>query len=249
MRQKKISHTPLLMMGEALGPRPFELREHIMQLYQHQQKALRKAKQGNLALFHDCGTGKTLTALRIIEYWKKKLNSAWHSALVVCPRSIIEPAWMADAARFAPTLSMVSLRGKNMAERLRRLKTNADVYVVNFETFRTMVDTLSQKDLSVLIVDESSKMKSPDSQITRALLALAGVASRGKSKKFAIGKVVPHRYVLSGTPAPNDRKEYWSQMTFVAPGHVFSENFVSVQADFCKSSEVFINDGTGIPFK
>lgn len=203
-----------------------------MQLYRHQQKALRKATKGNLALFHDCGTGKTLTALRIIEHWKKNLNTAWRSALVVCPRSIIGPAWMADAARFAPTLSMVSLRGKDRADRLRRLKTTADVYLVNFETFRTMVDALSQKDLSVLIVDESSKMKSPDSQITRALLALAGVASRGKSKKFAIGKVIPHRYVLSGTPAPNDRKEYWSQMTLVAPGQVFSESFYTFRGRY-----------------
>jgi SNF2 family DNA or RNA helicase len=203
-----------------------------MRLYKHQKAAIQRAKQGNLALFHECGTGKTLTALRIIEHWKKTLKKTWHSALVVCPRSIIAPAWMADAARFTPALSVVSLRGKDSADRLRRLKEPADVYVVNFETFRTMFDALSARDFSLLIVDESSKMKSPDSQITRALLALAGVASRGKSKKFAIGKVIPYRYVLSGTPAPNDRREYWAQMNLVSPGQAFSDNYYSFRCRY-----------------
>jgi hypothetical protein len=35
-------------------------------LYRHQIEAIDRAKHGNLALFHECGTGKTLTALHII---------------------------------------------------------------------------------------------------------------------------------------------------------------------------------------
>jgi SNF2 family DNA or RNA helicase len=31
--------------------------------------------------------------------------------------------------------------------------------------------------------------------------------------------------VLSGTPAPNDRSEYWAQISFIAPNAAFSDNF------------------------
>ncbi|RKY10341.1 MAG: hypothetical protein DRP56_01275 [Planctomycetota bacterium] len=214
-----------------------------MQLYKHQQDAVERATDGNLALFHECGTGKTLTALRIIEYWKEKgdryntanrrnATSPSFSALVVCPLSIIEPAWMADAKKFSPSLTVVSLWAKARKKRLAALASDADVYVVNFETFRGMFEEIQAKGFGVLIVDESSKMKSHSSQTTRALLALAGVSSRGKGKKFPIGGIIPHRYVLSGTPAPNDRGEYWAQMNFIAPNTVFSDNFFAFRSRY-----------------
>ena len=43
-----------------------------MRLYKHQQVAVERATKSNLALFHECGTGKTLTALKIIEYHKNR---------------------------------------------------------------------------------------------------------------------------------------------------------------------------------
>ncbi|RKY03617.1 MAG: hypothetical protein DRP56_10990 [Planctomycetota bacterium] len=132
---------------------------------------------------------------------------------------------MADAAKFAPELKVVSLWAKTRKKRLAALKQDADIYLVNFESFRGLFSEIQAKGFEVLIVDESSKMKNPSSQTTRALLALAGVYSRGKGKKFAVNTPVAHRYVLTGTPAPNDRSEYWAQLTFIAPNEVFSDNF------------------------
>ena len=211
----------------------------IRKLYKHQRQAVKRATEGNLALFHECGTGKTLTALKIIEHHKnlyekgdryntanrRNATSPSFSALVVCPLSIIEAAWMADAARFSPRLKVVSLWAKTRKKRLAALKSDADIYIINFESFRGLFSEIQDKGFEVLIVDESSKMKNPQSQTTRALLALAGVYSRGKGKKFAVGDAVPNRYVLTGTPAPNDRSEYWAQLTFIAPNEVFSDNF------------------------
>ena len=200
-----------------------------MKLYRHQQEAVQRATEGNLALFHECGTGKTLTALKIIEHHKGQGRSP---ALVVCPLSIIAPAWIEDCRRFTPGLSIVSLWHKSPAERYRRLTRDVDIYVVNFESFRSMFELIQCKRFKVIIVDESSKMKSHCSQTTRALLALAGVASRGKGKKFAVNASIPHRYVLSGTPAPNDRSEYWAQMNFIAPNTVFSDNFFAFRSRY-----------------
>lgn len=197
--------------------------DRCMNLYRHQEEALLRAKNSNLALFHDCGTGKTVTALEIIEHFK---NKGAGPALVVCPLSVIETAWIADCRKFTPELSIVSLWSKKRCERYKALSLDRDIYAVNFETFRLMFDDLQEKKFGVLIVDESSKIKNPRSKITRALLAFAGVQSWGsRGAKYKVKHIVPHRYVLSGTPAPNNRSEYWSQMTFVEPGKIFSKSF------------------------
>ena len=68
-----------------------------MKLFEHQKKAVRRAERGNLALFHDCGCGKTVTAISIIDHYRK----AGHGpALVVCPLSIIDAAWIEDCKKF-----------------------------------------------------------------------------------------------------------------------------------------------------
>jgi SNF2 family DNA or RNA helicase len=238
-------------------------------LYKHQREALERAKMGNLALFHECGTGKTLTALHIISYWKNQYENdvecrmkngecriagtpaaglsktdsslrfgmtgsgkGWTGALVVCPLSIIQSAWIADCRKFTPNLSIVSLWDKSPAGRKKQLEKKADIYVINFETFKSMFAAIQEKRFSVVIVDESSKMKAYDSQTTKALLALAGVWSAGKGVKFPVKHVAPHRYVLSGTPAPNSRMEYWGQLTFIAPNAAFSDNFYSFRGRY-----------------
>ena len=192
-----------------------------MQLYKHQANAVERGKQGNLALFHDCGTGKTLTAIRLIEYWRGP-------ALVICPLSIIDAAWLTDLRKFAPGLDAVSLWSRKPAERRQRLAEHHDVYIANYESFKGLYAEIQAKGFKVLIVDESSKMKNFKSQITRALLALAGVWTRAKGgKKYDASKPIPHRYVMSGTPAPNDKSEYWAQIKLLTgPGnHVFNDNF------------------------
>ena len=90
----------------------------IRKLYQHQRNAVKRATEGNLALFHECGTGKTLTALKIIEHHKAM---GCGPALVVCPLSIIEAAWMADAAKLS---QLSSLYQDFMANYMGRVKAD-----------------------------------------------------------------------------------------------------------------------------
>lgn len=190
-------------------------------LYKHQTLAVERGKTGNLCLYHDCGTGKTLTAIKLIEHWGGP-------ALIVCPLSIIDAAWLTDLRKFAPGLDVTSLWSRKPAERKQRLTEHHDVYIVNYEGFKGLYPEIQAKGFKVLIVDESSKMKNFKSQITRALLALAGVWTKAEGgKKYDASKSIPHRYVMSGTPAPNDKSEYWAQIKFItgSGGHVFNDNF------------------------
>lgn len=200
-----------------------------MKLYGHQIKGLARGKQGNCLFNWECGTGKTALALSLINYYRGRGNGP---ALVICPLSIIEPAWVADCDKFFSELSIASLWGKKPADRRKRLAENHDVYVANFETLKALYNDIAEKGFDVLIVDESSKMKNPKSQITRALLSLAGIKFRGS--KFKTDRIIPHRYCLSGTPAPNDESEYWPQVKFVTGpgGQCLHDNFYAFRAQY-----------------
>ena len=205
-----------------------------MKLFSHQQEALIRAKEGNLALFHDCGTGKTCTALNIIKHHKAK---GYGPALVVCPLSIIDAAWIEDCQKFTPELSIVSLWSKKPEERKKRLAEDHDIYVANYETLKYLFKDIQSKKFGVLIVDESSKIKAHNSQITMAILSLSGVSVYGqKTKGYKIADAIPHRYVLSGTPAPNDETEYWPQIKVVTgTGSEIHDNFYVFRQHYCYS--------------
>ncbi|HPS54043.1 MAG TPA: DEAD/DEAH box helicase [Sedimentisphaerales bacterium] len=203
-----------------------------MELFKHQKHAIELCKAKNIALFHSCGTGKTLTALNVIKYWQQAGSGP---ALVVCPLSIIDAAWINDCKKFTPELDIVSLWSPKPADRKKRLIEHHDIYVCNFETFKSLFAEIQAKQFGTIIVDESSKMKSPSSQTTRALLALAGIKTRGKGGiAFPVNHIIRHRYVLSGTPAPNKEDEYWSQIKFVTgPGNaVFSDNYYAFRSRY-----------------
>lgn len=198
----------------------------MYKLFKHQVQALEIAKKHNLAMFHDCGCGKTATALNIINHHGGK-------ALVVCPLSIIEAAWIEGCKKFTPELSIVSLCD-TPAKRLATLKEQHDIYVVSFDTFRIMFKQLQSMQFNTLIVDESSKMKCNKTKTARALLALAGIPSGSKAARYDVRWIVPNRYVLSGTPAPNDESEYWSQIKFITGrgDNIFSDNFYAFRSKY-----------------
>lgn len=196
----------------------------MAELYPHQKEAIALGRVSNRAFFHDCGTGKTRTALELIKYFKYKNEGP---ALVVCPLTIIDSAWVNDCKTFTPCLSIISLWSKKPEERHKKLNMKYDVYVCNYKTFLYLYRDIVKKGFKVLIIDESSKIKNNKARLTKAVLSLAGLGPL-KSKNYYSRKwPIPHRYVLTGTPAPNNEGEYWPQIKFItgAGNRAFDDNF------------------------
>lgn len=169
-----------------------------MQLMHHQAIAPEKtaASNGRLFLYHDMGTGKTITILNICQARPMR-------TLVVCPLSIVSNAWLADAAYF-PNMRVLSCRAKSKPERKRIiLSGDYDIICANPEMVKIHEADFAAAGIARVVVDESSMMKNYRSAITQCLLRIV-------DKKREV-------YLLSGTPALNGPDEWWAQLKAVAP--------------------------------
>jgi SNF2 family DNA or RNA helicase len=166
-------------------------------LRRHQQLAREIAQWRNrFAFFYDTRTGKTPLSLAIV-YDDLQVNPM-HKWLVVCPLILIENAWMADATKFVPTVKLVNCYAKTPAARIKAINSSGQLYITNTESFVRYKQYFEQVGFEGCFIDESSDMKSPSSQISKALVDFA--------------QQVKRLYLLSGTPAPNCESEYYMQM-------------------------------------
>ncbi len=127
-----------------------------------------------VCLFDEQGAGKTVSL--IFAYDLLAARGEADQVLVVAPKSMV-PEWPKDFARFRPGLYRVTVVAGTSREKRAALRTASDVYVTNFETVVSLEAHFEallrpRADRSVLVVDESFFVKSPDAKRTRALRRL-----------------------------------------------------------------------------
>lgn len=177
-------------------------------LMQHQKRGIELARRmPRYGYWHDCGLGKTIMALGIILDRPIK-------TVVVCPKAIIDAAWLSDARHF-PALRVVSGRnsngrGQDHGCRVRIADDGWGVLVINPELFKKYTADLIRAGVKRLIVDESSMLKNPKAQITQSLIG--GYDRRTRQTIAGFADQMSEVYLLSGTPAPNGEHEYWAQL-------------------------------------
>lgn len=157
---------------------------------------------GCYGIFADTGTGKTVIGLEVADHYKK--------TLVICPLSVIETAWIDDCHKFYPSKKIVNCWSNSRKGRIDALNSDADIYVMNYESYKILRYQISKAGFDCMIVDESSCMKNMGSQITSVILEMI--------------YVIPHRFVLSGCPTPNRFDEIFPQMKFVN-NEIFGNNY------------------------
>ena len=178
-------------------------------LYNHQAEGVEFLTRNKFsgALIWDPGTGKTRTILEALSILYTNVDN--FRALIVCPVSIMEAAWGEDIKRWTPHFTY-----HNYHKGKKTFDWSKDINIINYESLRlkrNAVEVLqaTKRYPMACVADESSKFKSPTSQITKVLLYLA--------PSFC------YRFILSGTPTPNSELEWWSQINFVKPGLLFDK--------------------------
>lgn len=150
-------------------------------------------------LADDMGLGKTVQALAhiLVEKEAKRLD---RPCLIVCPTSLI-PNWEAEAEKFAPQLKVLSLQGKDRANRFNAI-ADADLVLTTYPLLSRDAETIMPIEWHMIVLDEAQAIKNP---ATRATQIVCELQAR-------------HRLCLTGTPIENHLGEVWSLFDFLMPG-------------------------------
>ncbi|MFL5279987.1 MAG: SNF2-related protein [Rhodopila sp.] len=155
------------------------------------------------------GSGKTTVAEHTLADLKQA-GELEDPALVVAPLMIAETVWKAEAALWEDTAGLTVERVLGTSkQRLAALERPADIYVINYDNVKWLAREAVRRQLrfSVLIADESSKLKNPETQRTGIMQALGGIAQR--------------RWTLTGTPRGHQLTDVWAPAQFVTNGTAF----------------------------
>ncbi|MDB5044397.1 MAG: SNF2/Rad54 helicase-like protein, partial [Deinococcus sp.] len=136
---------------------------------------------------------------------EKAAGRADRPSMVVAPTSVIGN-WQAEAARFAPSLRVLTLHGKDRRSEFGRIP-DADLILTTYPLLPRDVELLNGHAFHMLILDEAQNIKNSK---TAAAKAAGSLDAR-------------HRLCLTGTPLENHLGELWSQFNFLSPGLLHDE--------------------------
>lgn len=157
------------------------------------------------ALFLDCGLGKTvitLTAISALLYDYFEITKV----LVIAPLRVAHSTWDEEVAKWdhLKNIRISKVLGTEK-ERIAALNTKADVYIINRENVRWLVNFYKADwPFDMVVIDELSSFKSSKSERFKALRKIRPLTKR------IVG--------LTGTPAPNGLIDLWSQIYLLDGG-------------------------------
>lgn len=189
----------------------------MLPLFEHQKTSIEFAKNKPCVFdTSDPGTGKTRVYIELLQQNQGK-------TLVLCPKSLMRPAWAADIHKFAPH---VKISVATAAKRDEAFEYPADVYITNHDAAVWLAKKHSSffREFTTLIIDEAGAFKHSTSQ-------------RSKAMK----KVVKHfkyRYALNGTPNPNTITDIWHQVMLLDDGQRLGPVFFAFRNSVCTPKQV-----------
>ena len=158
-----------------------------------------------VGLFLDMGLGKTVVTLTAINDLRYN-RFAIRKALIIAPKKVAEATWETEGEKWdhLRLLRFSRVMG-TVAQRVKALCTPADVYVMSRDNVDWLVGYYRQDwPFDMVVLDESSSFKNPQSKRFKAL----------KKIRSRISRLVE----LTGTPAPNGMMDLWAQVYLLDGG-------------------------------
>lgn len=176
----------------------------MSRLHPYQELALSHVLDNpRCALWMEMGLGKTRPTLRAIEALLDSCDA--RRALVVAPLRVAASAWPAEVRKWGLRLRIRSIMGSQQARISAAESEDADLYLINYENLTWLVDRYQDAwKWDLVILDESSKMKSRDAKRWKSLTKVYD----------QIARLVE----LTGTPSANGLIDLWAQIYFLDRG-------------------------------
>ena len=151
------------------------------------------------AIFHEQGLGKTKIAIDLLLYWLEYKDI--DTVIIVTKKQLVQN-WINEFKTH--TALNPKILSSNKLDNFYVLNSASRVIVTNFEVFITENERLSlflKSRNTAVIVDESTKIKNPESNLAQSFFELAPL--------FKI------RTIMTGTPVANRPYDIWAQIYFL----------------------------------
>lgn len=183
------------------------------------------------ALFLDPGLGKT--SISLAAYLVLKEANAVARMIVIAPLRPARLVWPVEVAKWTDFAHLrVSLVLGTEKQRKAAMQADADIYVVNCENTDWLFANYGEFGAhapEMLVVDESTRFKNPQSKRFKAL--------KDNISRFA------RRYILTGTPTPQSIEDLFSQ-TYICDGGVALGQFITrFRREFCWAENIHVGGG------
>ena len=178
--------------------------------YPYQLDAVRAVRSlPYAAIFHEQGLGKTKIAIDLSLLWLTE--DAVDTVFIVTKKTLVQN-WVdefASHSRITPRV-LSDNRGANSIA----LNSPVLVYIMNYEVVlanRDLIRDFLATCRVAAILDESQKIKNPDSNLAACFHSLMQGFTR--------------RVIMTGTPVANRPYDIWSQIKFLDGGEAFGYSF------------------------
>jgi SNF2 family DNA or RNA helicase len=161
------------------------------------------------AIFHEQGLGKTKIAIDLLLYWLEYRDI--DTVLIITKKQLVKN-WVDEIGNHIHIKPQTL--NTNKKDNFIILNSASKIVITNFETL--MTDNLRIKLFLecrnvACIIDESTKLKNPDSKITKTY--------------FEVAELFKIKVIMSGTPIANRPFDIWSQIYFLDKGKSLGKNF------------------------
>jgi len=190
----------------------------LVKFRQYQHHATQFVKEAvydgpGCALWVDMGLGKTVIMLTAILELLQELEV--EKVLVIAPLRVARKTWRDEINTWAHTQGLrISHCIGNEKQRKQGIKADADIYTINRENTKWLVDlhvqerkVLHRWRWDMLVIDESTAFKSGGQKGSKRWLAL-------KKVRQLFGPCIE----LTGTPRPNGLMDLWAQIYLIDKG-------------------------------
>lgn len=213
MRKTKLRHEPALNAK--------------MNAFPYQKEAFEAVKDlPYSAIFHEQGLGKTKIAVDLLLYWLEHKDI--DTVLIVTKKQLVQN-WRNEFTTHTHVKPAVLT--SNRTDNFYVYNGPARAIITNFETVSAEKERfhlyLKSRNVAI-IIDESAKLKNPESKLTRDFFEL--------SPEFTI------KTIMTGTPVANRPYDIWSQIYFLDGGLSLGKDYKTFKITTDLSNKLYSNE-------
>lgn len=171
-------------------------------------------------IFAEYGTGKTLCALAYINYHQIR------KTLVISTKTAIQSTWPDEIKEHTDFQYTILVGGKKHKRNQLSLglskshidagyyhssKTHPVIFLVNFDGIKNIFNELAAANFDLILIDESTKIKSHKTERTKAI--------------WKLGESAEARGIMTGFPVTENIADIYSQVKFLDCGETFGNSY------------------------